>query len=236
MFFIGDQTLLRGSRKVTYILLSLMVLSFLATYRVTGGPGNAFSLGGVIPQQWFAPENFPQHVPAWLSLIWALFLHANFGHIFWNALFFWFTARNLEARMGSLGFFFFYLACGAAGFATHVLFNTESSAPVIGASGAISGMLGAYGVWFHNHMFQLKFRFLGKSHDFRAPILALVILWIASQVLVGIPEMIAKLSPVAVLAHLGGFVCGSLIAYAQKQKPSSRHRFKTVQGGRSWND
>ena len=46
MFFIGDQTLLRGSRKVTYILLSLMVLSFLATYRVTGGPGNAFSLGG----------------------------------------------------------------------------------------------------------------------------------------------------------------------------------------------
>jgi membrane associated rhomboid family serine protease len=231
MFFLGIDRRLDGPRLVGRCLAVLLLLSFLASRRI--GVNALAQLAGVTPANWFQPD--PGALPAPLTILLGPFLHANWGHLASNLLFFLVVARNLEARLGSLPFLLAFFASGGVGFAAHALAFPASSAAVIGASGAIAGLLGIYWVWFPDHQlrFALKRHMPAASFDLRAPIAALILLWLASQVLVGIPEMLAGTSPVAVMAHLGGFAFGYLFALLRR-KPL-RSRFRTVRGG-PWND
>jgi membrane associated rhomboid family serine protease len=136
----------------------------------------------------------------------SMFLHGGWGHLLGNALFFWVFGNNIEDSMGSFRFLAFYLICGLVAAATHILIQPASPVPTVGASGAISGVLGAYLVLYPRVRVNMLFIF------FVLPIRAWIVLiyWFGVQVLT------AYLSPVradvsggvAVWAHIGGFIAG----------------------------
>jgi membrane associated rhomboid family serine protease len=149
----------------------------------------------------FAHELFPSK-NVWLAAVVSMFMHGGWLHLLGNMLFLWIFGNNIEDRLGPLRFVLFYLAGGVVATAAQVLFDTGSVIPLVGASGAIAAVMGAYLVWFP-----------------RAPILTLLFfffievpagiwltIWFVLQFFTG-PN-----SGVAYMAHIGGFVFGLAVA------------------------
>ena len=161
----------------------------------------------------------PARFPAWLSghaplesafvpLLTSMFLHSGFLHIAGNMLFLWIFGDNVEDFFGHLGYFFFYLVCGIGAGLLHVLFNFYSNVPAIGASGAISGVMGAYMLLYP------RARILTLVFIFPLPVPAVVFLglWYVMQFLAGLSTLGVKVTGgVAVWAHVGGFLLGMLL-------------------------
>lgn len=149
----------------------------------------------------------------WLTPITSIFLHGGWGHIIGNSLYLWVFGNNVEDSMGRWRFLAFYLLTGVAAAIAHLAVNPSSPVPTVGASGAISGILGAYLMLYPRVQVRT---FIPPFFLLRFPAWAVLILWFGSQVLAGLPE----LSPlrreisggVAVWAHVGGFVVGALLA------------------------
>jgi membrane associated rhomboid family serine protease len=147
-----------------------------------------------------------------LTPITSMFLHGSWGHLLGNALFFWVFGNNVEDSMGRLRFVMFYLLCGVAAAAVHVILDPTSPVPTVGASGAISGILGAYLILYPRVRVKMLFFFL---IFFRViPIQAWLVLlwWFFWQVIAGLPEL-SRVGTnvsggVAVWAHIGGFIAG----------------------------
>jgi membrane associated rhomboid family serine protease len=136
-------------------------------------------------------------------------LHGGLMHLLGNMLFLYVFGDNIEDYFGHIPYLIFYLFCGIASSLTHVLFNLHSSLPAIGASGAISGVMGAYAVLFP------RARVLMLFFIILIPIPALFVLgyWFLLQFLSGVGELGASASGgVAFWAHIGGFLLGVLIA------------------------
>jgi membrane associated rhomboid family serine protease len=125
---------------VTYIILGLNILVFL--YQMTLGEylNEFISMYGAIPYNIFHPQGFFPYGTIFSSM----FIHAGIMHIFGNMLFLWIFADNVEDRLGHIKFIFFYLICGVAAVLLHGVTAMNSTVPMVGASGAISGVLGAY--------------------------------------------------------------------------------------------
>jgi membrane associated rhomboid family serine protease len=151
------------------------------------------------------------HVPfeaAFLPLVTSMFLHAGLAHILGNMLFLWIFGDNVEDFFGHAAYFFFYLVCGVGSGLLHVLFNLHSTLPALGASGAISGVMGAYLVLYP------RSRILTLVFVFLIPIPAVLILgyWFLLQFVSGVTSIGATASGgVAWWAHVGGFLLGMLI-------------------------
>lgn len=145
---------------------------------------------------------------AFLPLLTSMFLHAGLAHILGNLLFLWIFGDNVEDAFGHIGYLFFYLCCGIGAGLIHVLFNLHSTLPAVGASGAISGVMGAYLLLYPgSRIFTLVFIFL-------VPIPAFFILgyWFLLQFLEGVGSLGASASGgVAWWAHIGGFLLGMLL-------------------------
>lgn len=142
----------------------------------------------------------------------SMFLHGGWGHLLGNCLFFWVFGNNVEDSMGRLRFLVFYLVCGLAAAAAHVYVDPRSAVPTVGASGAISGIMGAYLVLYPRVRVRLLMPFF-----ILLPLPAWVVLiyWFVLQVLIGLPQL-SRLSPavsegVAVWAHVGGFLAGLVL-------------------------
>lgn len=150
----------------------------------------------------------------WTPLI-SMFLHGGWTHILGNALFFWVFGNNIEDSMGPGRFLAFYLICGLVAAATHVLINPASPVPTVGASGAISGVLGAYLVLYPKVRVNMLFYFLIFFKVIPIPAWIVLIWWFGLQVLTGLPELSTVRpdvsSGVAVWAHIGGFLAGMLL-------------------------
>lgn len=148
----------------------------------------------------------------WLTPFISIFLHAGWLHLLGNALFFWVFGNNVEDVMGRMRFVVFYLICGLAASAAQVAVNPASPVPTVGASGAISGVMGAYLVLFPRVRVKMLFPLLIIFPIIAFPAWAVLIWWFASQLLSGLPEMLASQQPatggVAFWAHVGGFVAG----------------------------
>ena len=145
---------------------------------------------------------------AFLPLLTSMFLHAGLLHIAGNMLFLWIFGDNVEDYFGHLPYLFFYLVCGIGAGLLHVLFNLNSTVPALGASGAISGVMGAYTLLYPRE------RILTLVFIFVLPIPAIIILgyWFLLQFLAGINALGASASGgVAVWAHVGGFLLGMLL-------------------------
>jgi membrane associated rhomboid family serine protease len=151
---------------------------------------------------------------AFLPLVTSMFLHSGFAHILGNMLFLWIFGDNVEAEFGHLQYLLFYFVCGIGAGMTHIAFNLHSHLPALGASGAISGVMGAYIVLEpRNRILTLIFIFV-----VRVPAVIVLGLWFAMQFLSGISELGASVNGgVAVWAHIGGFLLGLLIALLFKK-------------------
>jgi membrane associated rhomboid family serine protease len=145
----------------------------------------------------------------------SMFLHGGWGHLLGNALFFWVFGKKIEDSMGSIRFLFFYLICGLAAAMAHVMMEPSSPLPTVGASGAISGVLGAYLVLYPRVRVKMLFYFLLFFKIIPIPAWLVLIWWFFWQVVSALPDLMAvrpDLSGgVAVWAHVGGFVTGMVL-------------------------
>src|SRR3989344_3916561 len=158
------------------------------------------------------------HLASLTSLITSQFVHGGWLHIGSNMLFLWVFGDNVEERFG-LWFIPFYLIAGAVGAIAQYLFSTGSDIPILGASGAIAGVLGAYMVFFPHHTIKTlvpAFGFLSVI-NISAPIM--LGYWIITQILAGVGSIGAASGSggVAYMAHIGGFVFGWLVASALRK-------------------
>ena len=195
---------------VNTTLILINVLVFLYQYTL---PPYAFKL--FMTTNATIPARFPAwlfgHAPfeaAFLPLLTSMFLHSGILHIAGNMLFLWIFGDNVEDFYGHFTYLFFYLVCGIGSGLLHVLFNITSAVPALGASGAISGVMGAYAILYP------RSRILTLVFIFLVPIPAVIILgyWFILQFLSGVSSLGAAASGgVAWWAHVGGFLLGMLI-------------------------
>lgn len=145
---------------------------------------------------------FPEkHV--WLAAVASLFLHAGVAHILFNMWSMWIFGNNVEEAFGHVGFALFYLAAGLAATAGFVLFEPETTVPLVGASGAIAGVMGAYIVLFPRHLILTVILFRVVA----IPAILFLGLWFGSQFLMAGAE-----TSIAWQAHVAGFAFGVVVA------------------------
>lgn len=152
----------------------------------------------------------------WLSPITSMFLHGSWAHLLGNALFLWVFGNNVEDVMGRGRFLAFYLLCGVAAAAVHTLISPASAVPTVGASGAISGAMGAYLVLFPRVRVRMLFIFVILFRIIPLPAWMVLIWWFGVQMLLGLMDLSTMPSAgggVAVWAHVGGFVAGAALVH-----------------------
>jgi membrane associated rhomboid family serine protease len=169
------------------------------------------------------PARFPAalagHAPlqaAFLPLLTSMFLHAGVAHILGNMLFLWIFGDNVEDFYGHFTYLLFYLVCGIGAGTLHVLFNWNSMLPSLGASGAISGVMGAYLILYpRSRILTLVFIFLVPI-----PAVVILVLWFVMQFVSGVSSLGigAASGGVAWWAHVGGFLLGmGITAFARRR-------------------
>ena len=172
---------------------------------------------GLIPGVLFGTEALPEglpFVPEPLTLATSLFLHGSVLHLLGNMLFLWVFGDNVEDATGSARFLLFYLACGIAAGLAHAWFTPDQTKPLIGASGAISGVVAAYLVLYPRvRLWGLFF----AGIPLRLPAYLAIGMWIAVQV--GAALLGGGDEAVGWFAHVGGLVAGALLI------PLVRHRY-----------
>ena len=152
-----------------------------------------------------ADEEFFPHKSVWLAVLYSMFLHGSLLHIGGNMLFLWIFGNNIEDRMGIAGYIGFYLLAGLVASAAHILVQPNSTVPVVGASGAIAGVMGAYLVLFPNVKIRsLIIFFVILFRDISAK--WLLGIWFVTQFFTNPNEGVAW------VAHVGGFAFGALVA------------------------
>jgi membrane associated rhomboid family serine protease len=145
----------------------------------------------------------------------SMFLHGGWGHIIGNCLFFWVFGNNVEDSMGRFRFLVFYLLCGLIAAGAHVAIDPASPVPTVGASGAISGILGAYLVLYPRVRVNLLIIIIFIIRIIPVPAWLVLIYWFGLQLFMGLPQL-TTIRPdasggVAVWAHIGGFVAGVVL-------------------------
>ncbi len=156
-----------------------------------------------------APQPVAPHKNVWLAILFSMFLHGSVLHVLGNMLFLWIFGNNVEDQLGRFFYLAFYLVGGFVAALVHITANLDSVVPIVGASGAIAAVMGAYIVWFP------KARVLTVILPliffvFRLPAVIVLGLWFVTQFLT------QTSSGIATLAHIGGFVFGALVALLLK--------------------
>lgn len=163
----------------------------------------------------------------WLTVLSSMFMHGSWLHIIGNMWFLWIFGGNVEDSMGHVRFALFYLICGAAAAAAQVVGDVASPIPMVGASGAIGGVMGAYIILYprvHVHMLL----FLGfYVTTFAVPAVAMLGYWILVQIVGGMMSVGASGGGVAFWAHIGGFVAGGvLIMLFKDERLLAQHPYR----------
>ena len=143
-----------------------------------------------------------------LTPLFSMFLHGGWAHLLGNAIFLWVFGNNVEDSMGRARFLVFYLVCGLAGALAQIAVDPASPVPMVGASGAISGVLGAYLILYPRVRVHVFVGFFLLS----LPAYLVLLIWIGLQLLSGLPQITSlrtgSSSGVAFWAHIGGFFAG----------------------------
>jgi len=154
------------------------------------------------------------NIPNWETLISAMFMHGSWMHLIGNLWFLWIFGDNVEDAMGPIRFLIFYILCGIAAAAAQIFADTGSSIPMVGASGAIGGVMGAYIILYpkvHVHLFFYL-------TTFAIPAVAMLGYWVVVQVIGGFSSLTAEGGGVAFWAHIGGFMAGAVLVFFFKDK------------------
>jgi membrane associated rhomboid family serine protease len=201
-----DDNPTQRSAFLVYILIVANVLIFLHEMMLGNTQLSRFlDAWAVIPRQLFA---FPSREA--VTLLSSQFLHANFWHLIGNMWFLWIFGNNVEDKLGRIQFLGFYLICGVIAALTQSIFSPSSAVPLIGASGAIAGVMGAYIVRFPRAEIVTLIPIFIILTTVRIPALFFLGIWIAGQTIYA-----AMANPgqpgVAYLAHISGFVAGMIL-------------------------
>tara|TARA_Y100000590_G_scaffold142859_1_gene163948 strand:+ start:1106 stop:1792 length:687 start_codon:yes stop_codon:yes gene_type:complete len=225
MIPLRDDNPTSGRPVITYLLISLCVLVFLVqlssqSYKT----GQLFYSYGLIPSVLMGHKQLPidlYAVPAYMTIFSSMFMHGGFMHIIGNMLYMWIFADNIEDDLGSTKFIIFYLLSGIGAAMTQVLMDTHSQVPMVGASGAIGGVLGAYLI---NHpkakvLVLIPFGFFSQLVKIKS--LYVLGFWFILQ-------FISSGGGVAYAAHIGGFVTGMILILFFNKKIKKKN--KVVKG------
>jgi len=177
------------------------------THRARLGLGVPLGQGSVC-----VVDNDPRNI---LTPITSMFLHGSWGHILGNGLFLWIFGNNVEDVMGRFRFVIFYLLCGLVAAGAQILIDPASPVPMVGASGAISGVLGAYLLLYPRVRVNILFILFIFVRVVSVPAWLTLVWWIGLQLLTGLPQL-STMRPdvsagVAVWAHIGGFAAGLIL-------------------------
>ncbi len=203
---------------ITVLFIAVCVAVFGYQLSLGGREEQAFIFGfGAIPAVVFGLTELPRElaqIPAALSLVTSMFLHGGFMHLAGNMLFLWVLGDNVEDALGHRRFIVFYLLCGIAAALAHSLTEPASRVPMIGASGAISGVIGAY------LMVHPKARIKTLVGYFIISLPAYVVLgfWIGFQFFSASMGSGGGGGGVAWWAHIGGFIAGVILIVPMRRK------------------
>jgi membrane associated rhomboid family serine protease len=200
---------------INYGLIGACVFVFMM--QVSGGDQAYLAMlysYGFVPVVFSGAETLPaqlQEVPAFATLVTSQFLHGDWMHLAFNMLFLWVFGDNIEDALGHAKYLAFYLVCGVAAALAHFLFNFASEIPTVGASGAISGVLGAYLILYPRSWVLVPFGFI----PIMIPAALMLGGWFAFQLFSVVD---AAGSNVAWWAHIGGFVVGmALVPFVKRE-------------------
>lgn len=190
------------------VVIGLIVANLLIfLYEASMGP---LALEGFIGRHGIVPDRLH-----YTTLFTSMFLHGGWLHVLGNMWFLWIYGRNLEDLIGSAKFFVFYIVCGLVAALVHVFFNPYSTAPTVGASGAIAGVMGGYLVKFPRARIVTLVPIFVFFTTLEIPAALLLIYWFLIQAFSGLgsirDSMAAQQGGVAWFAHVGGFIAGILL-------------------------
>ncbi len=201
IFPIGDDQVRGGHRPtLSYMLIAANILVFIFQISLSEQGINGFlHQFGAVPSQILDGQNLP-------SLLTSMFLHGGYMHVFGNMLFLWVFADNIEAIIGTTRFGIFYIVGGLFAAAAHIASSPTSTVIMIGASGAIAAVMGAYLIMFPRSRVKMTVLFLWS---FYLPAFLFLGFWIAQQFMNGYTSLSDESGGgVAWWAHIGGFVYG----------------------------
>jgi membrane associated rhomboid family serine protease/Zn-finger nucleic acid-binding protein len=188
---------------LTISIITVCIAAFMSQAYFVSDLKPFFNSYGLVPKNFFS-----------IGLITSIFLHAGIIHLIGNMLFLWIFGDNVEDRFSRLGFIIFYLSSGFTASVLHTLFHLNSSVPAIGASGAVSGIMGAYLIFYPEA--EVKILFIYKI--IRVPAFLYLLIWFVFQLFFALMTYTSDAaSGVAWFAHIGGFVFGCLVAYFKKR-------------------
>tara|TARA_Y100000590_G_scaffold57184_1_gene60038 strand:- start:179 stop:865 length:687 start_codon:yes stop_codon:yes gene_type:complete len=221
MIPLKDDNPTSGRPIVTYFIISLCVLIFLMQIGLHSyKSGQLFYSYGLIPSVLMGHNQLPMDlyaVPAFATIFTSMFMHGGFMHLIGNMLYMWIFADNIEDNLGPTKFTIFYILSGIGAAMTQVMMDTYSQVPMVGASGAIGGVLGAYLINHPNArvLVLIPFGFFSQLIKIRA--LYVLGFWFILQ-------FISSGGGVAYAAHIGGFVSGMILIlfFNKKTKKKSK--------------
>ena len=187
----------------TLLFLILNIIVFIYGINLPIHPSVLYDNYALIPY-----ELVRHPIKSYPTLYTSMFLHAGIGHLVGNMLYLWIFGNNIEDVLGKFRFILFYFICGTIAALGHIATDMESQIPMVGASGAISGILGAYLILFPFARIK-TFVFLGVFWTIaRVPAIALLLIWIGLQILNSLEP---GAGGTAWFAHIGGFIAGVLL-------------------------
>ena len=239
MFPIRDDNPTLGTPAITVVLIGLNVAAWILVQGMGAEPTLSQSVCelGLIPGELLGriPEGYTLPMsremscvigpPHWYTPLSSMFLHGGWLHLIGNMWFLWLFGNNVEDSMGHGRYLVFSLLCGLAAASAQTLVNPNSAIPMVGASGAISGVMGAYIVLYPRVRIHMLI-FLGFFIT-RAVVPAYVMLgyWLLLQIVGGLPALAEESGGVAFWAHAGGFLAGAVLVLVFRDDDLvARHR------------
>jgi membrane associated rhomboid family serine protease len=204
---------------IVFIVMCVLVFLWQLSFGPQGGQRIVYALG-VVPASLLGQGQLPPElslVSPWMTVFTSMFMHGGWMHLIGNMLYLWIFGDNVEDSMGHGRFAVFYLLCGIAAVLAQALPDPSSTIPMIGASGAISGVLGAYLLLYPHARVLVAIPLGFFLHTMRIPAGLVLVLWFGLQLFSSAMAQPGQ-GGVAFRAHIGGFVAGMILIPIFKQR------------------
>ncbi len=224
MIPLKDDIPTRSTPVVTVALIATNLLVFLWQASLSPEENYGVTQWGLVPIEFrglltYAHGGF--NARPFATLFTSMFMHGGLVHLTGNMLFLWVFGNNVEDAMGRARFFLFYLVCGTIAGLTQVYATPDPTITMIGASGAVSGVLGAYLVLYPYARIHALVPLIFYFTIVRIPAFFFLVLWFLIQLLSGAATYGMEGSGIAFLAHVGGFAAGFLLVRAFRRRPEA---------------
>ena len=188
----------------------------------------------IIPAELLRGQDLPPTIPipVWLTILTSMFLHGGLMHLLGNMLYLWIFGDNVEDAMGPIRFLLFYILCGVAAALTQIAIDPGSAIPLIGASGAIAGVLAAYFMLFPHARVLTLIPIFFFLRLISVPAVFLLGVWFLLQVISGAGSL-GSGGGVAWFAHIGGFIAGAALVFLFRRRGVPVTLWHTLRRGRS---